>query len=264
MNFNHSRTRCKKTMTQWMGMIVMLAAFCLLALRAVLGQESPSPTSVDSRGINNQSGQADPAGDIERLKEEVRQLKTLLKELLSRDKSVRSHLTYAPEVEVQKEDYAQARLRFHTRLVRKGLSPQPWEPQKPPADVSEIEFPSGALRLKAWVNHPVTYKRQYPAVLYLHGGFGFDIADWEQTKPYRDAGFVVMTPILRAENGQPGAFSFFYDEVNDVLAAVEYLRKQPYVDPNRLFVAGHSVGGTMSLLAALASHRFRAAAAFSG
>jgi formylglycine-generating enzyme required for sulfatase activity len=88
--------------------------------------------------------------------------------------------------------------------------------------------------------------------------------DWEQTKPYRDAGFVVLTPVLRAENGQPGAFSYFYDEVADVLAAADYLSQQPYVDANRVFVAGHSVGGTMTLLTALASRKFRAAASFDG
>jgi poly(3-hydroxybutyrate) depolymerase len=59
-------------------------------------------------------------------------------------------------------------------------------------------------------------------------------------------------------------FSYFYDEVDDVLAAGEYLSKQPYVDANRVFVAGHSVGGTMALLAAMASKRFLAGASFEG
>ena len=45
---------------------------------------------------------------------------------------------------------------------------------------------------------------------------------------------------LRGENGQPGAFSMFYDEVEDVLAAAEYLAKLPDVDPARVFVSGHS------------------------
>src|SRR5262249_29463921 len=40
--------------------------------------------------------------------------------------------------------------------------------------------------------------------------------------------------------------------------------KLPYVDSERLYVAGHSVGGTLALLATLASERFRAAASFSG
>jgi dienelactone hydrolase len=84
------------------------------------------------------------------------------------------------------------------------------------------------------------------------------------SKPYRDAGFVVLTPLFRGENGQPGSFSMYYDEVADVLAAAEYLRRVAYVDPQRIFIAGHSVGGTMTMLAALASNRFRAAASLSG
>src|SRR5215469_10262375 len=71
-------------------------------------------------------------------------------------------------------------------------------------------------------------------------------------------------PCCGRRMGQPGAFSYFYDEVDDVLAAAEYLAKQSYVDPNRVFLAGHSVGGTLTLLAALASRRFRAATSFSG
>ncbi len=49
-----------------------------------------------------------------------------------------------------------------------------------------------------------------------------------------------------------------------MLAAADVLRAQPGVDPARLFLAGHSVGGTLTLLAAMSTHRFRAAAAFSG
>ncbi len=84
------------------------------------------------------------------------------------------------------------------------------------------------------------------------------------TQPFRDAGFVVMEPAVRGENGQPGSYSMFYDEVTDVMAAADYLAQVPYVDPTRMFVAGHSVGGTLTLLAALSTDRFRAAASFSG
>ena len=35
-----------------------------------------------------------------------------------------------------------------------------------------------------------------------------------------------------------------------MLAAAQVLRAQPGVDPARLFLAGHSVGGTLTLLAA--------------
>jgi dipeptidyl aminopeptidase/acylaminoacyl peptidase len=84
------------------------------------------------------------------------------------------------------------------------------------------------------------------------------------TKPYRDAGFVVLMPMLRGENGMPGNYSMFFDELDDVLAAAEALAALPYVRADHVYVAGHSVGGTLTLLAAMRSGRFRAAASFSG
>jgi dienelactone hydrolase len=171
---------------------------------------------------------------------------------------------FAPMVKTQDEDYARVRLQFRTRLTRKGPSPQPWSAVKTPAGVSEIEYDSGELRLKAWVNRPSDVDRKRPAVLFLHGGFAFGAPDdWDVSQPYRDAGFIVLTPMLRGENGQPGAYSFYYDEVDDVLAAAECLRKQPYVDASHLYLAGPSAGGTLALLAAMASNHFRAAASFS-
>jgi dipeptidyl aminopeptidase/acylaminoacyl peptidase len=100
-------------------------------------------------------------------------------------------------------------------------------------------------------------------VLFLHGGFAFDKDDWEVTQPFRDAGYVILAPLLRAENGQAGSFTLWYDEVDDVLAAAEYLSTQPFVDGNHLYVAGSSAGGTLALFAAMASKRIRAAASYS-
>jgi dienelactone hydrolase len=62
----------------------------------------------------------------------------------------------------------------------------------------------------------------------------------------------------------PAAVSAFYDEVDDVVAAAEALAGLPEVDSGHLYIAGHSVGGTLALLAAMSSQRFRAAASLSG
>lgn len=172
--------------------------------------------------------------------------------------------SFDPEVAVQTEDYAEVRKKFHTKLSRRGPSPQEQPMLEPPAGVNAVEFSSGDLRLKAWVNSPRgTDGLKRPAVVFLHGGFGFGKGDWDMAKPYRDAGYIVLAPMLRGENGQAGVYTLFDDEVDDALAAGEYLCRQPYVDGDRLFVAGHSVGGTLALLAAEASSRFRAAASFS-
>jgi dienelactone hydrolase len=103
-----------------------------------------------------------------------------------------------------------------------------------------------------------------PSGMFLHGGFCFDASDWEDAKAFRDAGFIVMLPNRRGENGQPGNFTMFYDEVEDVINAAEYLSKEAFVDDRKLYVAGSSTGGTLTMLAALTYPHFRAAASFSG
>jgi Glycogen recognition site of AMP-activated protein kinase/Prolyl oligopeptidase family len=172
---------------------------------------------------------------------------------------------FEPEVQAQGEDYAAARAHYRTRLTHQGPSPQrDVIALTAPDYVDVVAYSSGALRLKAWLSGDRQAQERLPAVLFLHGGFEFGAADWDMAVPYWEAGFVVMAPMLRGENGQAGTFSFLYDEVDDVLAAVEYLRKLPSVDSAHIYLAGHSAGGTLTQLAVLASGRFRAAASFDG
>jgi formylglycine-generating enzyme required for sulfatase activity/dienelactone hydrolase len=242
--------------------LLCLAVFLSLTLthaqKPIGGPAPPADNKPD------QSKQTSESKDIQALSEEIKELKTQLDLLRRQNWAVTSHLIYAPGFEAEDEDYAQARSRFQTKLIHRGPSPQEQPMPSPAAGVNVVEYMSGGLRLKAWLNRLSDEPSKHPAVLCLHGGFAFGAGDWEQSKPYRDAGFVVMMPILRGENGQPGAFSYFYDEVDDVLAAADYLAKQPYVDSKRVFLAGHSVGGTMTLLTAMASKLFRAAASFDG
>jgi dipeptidyl aminopeptidase/acylaminoacyl peptidase len=162
------------------------------------------------------------------------------------------------------QDYADARKAFKTTLTTQGKAPQKWKTETPPAGAREIDYTSGDLKLKAWVDAPPKGGPAKPAVLFLHGGFAFGAEDWDQCKPFRDAGFVTLVPMFRGENGLPGHFTLFYDEVDDCLAAAEVLARQPGVDPNRIYVAGHSAGGTLAMLSAMTSKRFKACASFSG
>jgi dipeptidyl aminopeptidase/acylaminoacyl peptidase len=167
-------------------------------------------------------------------------------------------------LELQDEDYARARESFKTKLTKQGAAPQRAPQLGPAGDGELVQYPSGNAKLSAYASPQNQGGPKKPAVLFLHGGFALGADDWQSTRPYRDAGFVVMTPSLRGENGQPGSYSMFYDEVDDVLAAAEYFAQHPNVDANRMYLAGHSAGGTLTLLAALASKRFKAAASFSG
>lgn len=71
-----------------------------------------------------------------------------------------------------------------------------------------------------------------------------------------------MYPSLRGGNMNPGRIEGFYGEVNDVIAAADYLRTLPNVDPSRIYLGGHSTGGTLALLCAALDSRFRAVFAF--
>ena len=162
--------------------------------------------------------------------------------------ALQSRRLFKPEVQIQDEDYSATRQRFHTRLVRVGASPQREVfTLRPPDYVEEVTYPSGDLHLKAWISGHGQTDEKLPAVLFLHGGFEFGAADWDMALPYWEAGFVVMAPMLRGENGQHGTFSFLYNEVDDVLAAAEYLANRPEVDSTRIYLAGHSAGGTLTL-----------------
>lgn len=162
-------------------------------------------------------------------------------------------------------DYAIDRQSFHTHILKVGPAPDDGDPLNEPPDGAQVlPYRSGSLDLKAWRSEPVGKGGRRPALLFLHGGNGLGTGHWELTWPYLRAGYVVMVPAFRAENGQKGAFSGFYDETDDVLAAARVLAAQPDVDPSRVFVSGHSVGGTLTLLASLSTKLFRGASSFSG
>jgi dipeptidyl aminopeptidase/acylaminoacyl peptidase len=161
-------------------------------------------------------------------------------------------------------DLAAMRAAHPTKLIRKGLSPQEYQNESPPHAVRAMEYASGALKLKAWVSADPRDGKKHPAVVYVHGGFAFGAEDWDETAAYREAGFVVMTPTLRGENGNPGHFEWFYGEVDDVVAAGNALAQLPYVDAKHIYVAGHSSGATCALLAALVPSPFAASTPIGG
>ncbi len=72
----------------------------------------------------------------------------------------------------------------------------------------------------------------------------------------------MMFPSLRGGNNNPGQIEGFFGEIDDILAAAEFLAQQPYLDPDRIYLGGHSTGGTLVFLVAEASGRFRAVFAF--
>jgi dipeptidyl aminopeptidase/acylaminoacyl peptidase len=113
--------------------------------------------------------------------------------------------------------------------------------------------------------------KRHPAIIWITGGDCNSIGEVWDAMPedndqcataYRNAGLIMMFPSLRGGNMNPGFREGFLGEVEDVLAAAEYLSRQPYVDSGRIYLGGHSTGGTLALLVAECSPRFRAVFAF--
>ena len=99
------------------------------------------------------------------------------------------------------DDLAAARAKCPTRLKFEMAAPQEYSEETPPNGVREVFYPSENLQLKAWLSEDPSDGRRRPAVVYLHGGFSFAGIDWNDGRPFIDAGYVLMMPMLRGENG---------------------------------------------------------------
>lgn len=119
-----------------------------------------------------------------------------------------------------------------------------------PPDVQVVSYPSAGLDLKAWTLAP-DGPGPHPALVFLHGGFAWSPAHAEILRPWADAGWFVMMPALRGENGNPGIYELLCGEVDDAEAAVRWVAARPEVDPARVVVFGHSLGGGAAALLAL-------------
>jgi acetyl esterase/lipase len=120
-----------------------------------------------------------------------------------------------------------------------------------------VHYPAPLGSNAAYVVRPPHAKS--PALIWMHGsmyGRLDEIPDISAFGNAQDA--VLMFPGTRGWNGNPGYREGFYGEVDDVLAAADYLAAQDYVDARRIYLGGHSTGGTLALLAAEYSPRFRA------
>jgi acetyl esterase/lipase len=156
-----------------------------------------------------------------------------------------------------------ARAKFQTKLIPNTFKADGAAPEVEGFQLVKYQSPAGDLA--AYISNDPGDGSKRPAVLWAHGGFGgIGAATAKQAKVFADVGCAVMIPSWRGENDNPGQFELFNGEVDDALAALDYLAKLPYVDASRLYVAGHSTGGTIALLVAQSTPRLRATFSFGG
>lgn len=165
---------------------------------------------------------------------------------------------------------AEARSTFKTTLARKLATSDPLD-QPPPGVFRIVHYDAPPGKLAAYLTPDWGTGRRHPAIIWITGGDCNTIGDvWSPADPdndqtaaaYRQSGIVMMFPSLRGGNGNPGYKEGLYGEVDDILAAAQFLASVPYVDPARIYLGGHSTGGTLVLLVAECSDRFRAVFSF--
>jgi dipeptidyl-peptidase-4 len=122
-----------------------------------------------------------------------------------------------------------------------------------------IVGPDGSKLYYRMLSPPHQPSKRYPVYLFVYGGpHGQQVTDaWYGALPLHEAlvdkGWIVFTIDNRGTNRRGTKFenavyrSMGDAEVADQLAGVEWLKKQPYVDPRKIAVQGWSYGGYMTL-----------------
>lgn len=145
--------------------------------------------------------------------------------------------------------------------------------KQPPAGVfSKVTYAAPLGANVAYVTPPRAGKKR-PAVIWVGGGLDWSIGEvaWAKAprgndrsaRAFRDAGLTLMLPALRGSNENPGKNECFFGEVEDLIAAADYLAQREDVDPERIYLVGHASGATLALLTAASTERFRSIFAFS-
>jgi dienelactone hydrolase len=140
---------------------------------------------------------------------------------------------------------------------------------------TEVFYPSGGLRIQAYLYRPEG-DGPFPAIIYNHGSRS---GRERQSVPFEhigrlltSAGYVALVSERRGYGRSDGAtwpedvgkhrgrtVARLDEETDDVLAAVDFLRTQAFVDARRLGVMGWSFGGIVTMFAVSRASMFAVA-----
>ncbi len=125
-----------------------------------------------------------------------------------------------------------------------------------PAKMSVLHIPSHGVAINAVAYLPGG-QGPHPALVICHGLPGNE-KNLDLAQAVRRAGWIAVTFNYRGSWGSPGAFSF-PGSIEDAMAVLIYLRDPKTaalldLDPNRIVVAGHSMGGGIAVQVASVDH----------
>jgi dipeptidyl aminopeptidase/acylaminoacyl peptidase len=123
-----------------------------------------------------------------------------------------------------------------------------------------VHYPSrdGKWTISAFVYIPYNLPRQAvsPAIVYVHGGpTSQTVNSFNRFIQYAaNQGYIVIAPNYRGSTGygkefqQANLFDMGGGDLQDVLAAAEWIQQTGYVDPKKLILMGGSYGGYMTMM----------------
>ncbi|MBI5880171.1 MAG: S9 family peptidase [Chloroflexi bacterium] len=124
-------------------------------------------------------------------------------------------------------------------------------------------------KVQGWVIPPPSFnpKKQYPAVVYVHGGPHGQYANtfFHEMQAHAARGYVVLMSNPRGSNGRDEEYGACIHrdwgnlDYADVMSVADYGAALPYVDADRMAIAGGSYGGFMTNWAVGHTRRFRCA-----
>src|ERR1700690_3468301 len=134
---------------------------------------------------------------------------------------------------------------------------QAQSPKEARASMETFQIPSHGALLNALV-YVAAGAGPHPAVVLLHG-FPGNERNLDLAQDIRRAGWDVLYFDYRGSWGSTGDFSFSHG-IQDTAAAVDYLRSPAMakilrLDPSRIVLIGHSMGGFMAVQDAAADQR---------
>ena len=134
------------------------------------------------------------------------------------------------------------------------------------AGPEEIVFQSGGLQLHGFIWKP-SGSGPFPAILWNHGSEKSPGSQPALASFYTEHSYVFFAPHRRGQGRSPGDYiqdlvaqappfergrrmiELQDEEVGDVVAALDFLKSQPFVDVGRIAISGCSYGGIQTLLA---------------
>ena len=137
---------------------------------------------------------------------------------------------------------------------------------EPPAETPELQFSSEGALLNGYA-HIAAGAGPHPTVLLLHG-FPGNERNLDIAQALRRAGWNAFFFSYRGAWGSGGAFSFG-NALADAAAVIAQLREPAFakryrVDPERIVLVGHSMGGAVALISAAERSEVRCVASFAG